>query len=103
MDRAILAIAMVGLTGLLGRVDIANAAEIRIFSTRAIATVLDKVGPQFERTTGHRLNVTTDIAIRMVRRIRDGEPFDFLVAAPGQINALIKDAKIIPESHTHVS
>ena len=68
MDRVIWAMTMVGLTFLLGRPDIANAAEIKIFSTRAIATVLDKVGPQFERTTGHRLNVTTDIAIRMVRR-----------------------------------
>jgi ABC-type molybdate transport system substrate-binding protein len=73
-------IVMSGLTVLLGQPDLAAAAEIKIFSTRAIATVLEKVGPEFERTTGHRLNVTTDIAIRMVRRIQAGEPFDFLVA-----------------------
>jgi molybdate transport system substrate-binding protein len=100
MLRAMLTIAMAGLTGLLGRADIANAAEIRILSTRAIATVLDKVGPEFERTTGHRLNVSTDIAIRMVRRIREGEPFDFLVASPAQMDALIKEGKIIRESRT---
>ncbi len=88
---------------LLGEPGIVVAAELKIFSTRAIATVLDKVGPEFERTTGHRLNVTTDIAIRMVRRIRDGEPFDFLVAAPGQMDALIKEGKIISETRTDLT
>jgi len=94
---------MAGLTLLFGRPDIANAAEIKIFSTRAIATVLDKVGQQFERTTGHRLNVTADITTRMVRRVQAGEPFDFLVATPGQIDGLIKEGKIIPETRTNLT
>ena len=82
---------------------LATAAEIKVFSTRAIGTVLETAGPEFERTTGHRLNVTTDIAIRMVRRIQAGEPFDFLVAAPGQIDALIREGKIIPETRTNLT
>lgn len=97
------AVAIAGLILLCGPADIAHAAEIRIFSTRAIATVLEKIGPEFERTTGHRLDVTTDIAIRMVRRIRDGEPFDVLVAAPGQMDALVKDGKIIPDTRTDLT
>lgn len=88
---------------LIGAPGIVIAAEIKIFSTRAIATVLDKVGTQFEATTGHRLNVTTDIAIRMVRRIRDGEPFDFLVAAPEQMDALMREGKIIPQTRTDLT
>jgi len=80
-----------------------SAAELKIFSTRAIATLLEKVGPQFETQTGYRLNVTTDIAIRMVRRIRDGEPFDFLVAAPGQMDALIREGQIIPDTRTDLT
>ena len=103
MGRAMCAIAASGFTLLFGWTAIADAAEIKIFSTRAIATVLDKVGPEFERTTGHRLNVTMDIAIRMVRRIQAGEPFDVLVAAPGQIDGLIKEGKIIPETRTNLT
>jgi molybdate transport system substrate-binding protein len=102
MDPVIRAMALAGLMFLFAP-DFANAAEIKIFSTRAIATVLDKIGPEFERTTGHRLNVTTDIAIRMVRRIQAGEPFDFLVAAPGQIDGLINEGKIIPETRTNLT
>jgi molybdate transport system substrate-binding protein len=104
MNRATWATVLAGMMILLlGGPGIVVAAELKIFSTRAIATVLDKVGPEFEHTTGHRLNVTTDIAIRMVRRIRDGEPFDFLVAAPGQMDALIKEGKIIPETRTDLT
>lgn len=73
-------------------------AELRVFTTRSIATVLDKIGGDFERRTGRRLVVTTDVAIRMVRRIDAGEPFDLLVAAPAQIDELIKAGKIIPDS-----
>jgi molybdate transport system substrate-binding protein len=102
MDPVIRAMAVAGLIFLCAP-EFARAAEIKIFSTRAIATVLKKVGPEFERTTGHRLHVTTDIAIRMVRRIQAGEPFDFLVAAPGQIDGLIKEGKILPETRTNLT
>lgn len=78
----------------------AGAAEIKVFATRSIATVLDKAGAEFERSSGHRLNVITDIAIRMVRRIEAGEAFDFLVASPGQMDKLVRDGKILPETRT---
>jgi len=81
----------------------AEAAEITVFTTRAIMTVLENVGPEFERTTGHKLNLTTDIAIRMVRRIQAGEPFDFLVASPNQIDALIKEGKIASETRNNLT
>ena len=81
----------------------AEAVEIKVFTTRAIMTVLEKAGPEFERATGHRLNVTTDIAIRMVRRIQAGEPFDFLVASPSQIDALVKEGKIAADTRTNLT
>ena len=60
----------------------ANSAEIKVFTTRSVMTILDKVGPEFERSTGHMLNVTSDIAINLVRRIEAGEPFDFSSPRP---------------------
>jgi molybdate transport system substrate-binding protein len=81
----------------------ALAAEINIFTTRAIATVLQKVGPEFERSTGHRLKTTSDIAIRMVRRIQAGEPFDLLVAAPDHIDRLIAEGKVMAETRTDLT
>lgn len=80
-----------------------NGDVITVFTTRSIATVLDRIGAEFEQTTGYRLDVTTDIAITMVRRIQAGEPFDFLVAAPEHIDALIKDGTIAADTRTDLA
>ena len=80
-----------------------QSSELRVFTTRSIATVLEKIGADFERRTGRKLVVTTDVAVRMVRRINDGEQFDFLVAAPAQLDELIKAGKIIPETRTDLA
>ena len=39
----------------------AAADEIRVWTARAIATVLGEIGSEFERGTGHRLVVTSDL------------------------------------------
>jgi len=80
-----------------------QAGELRVFTTRAIATVLEKIGGEFELRTGRTLNVVTDVGIRLVRRVNAGEPFDLLVAAPAQIDELIKTGKIIPETRTDLA
>jgi molybdate transport system substrate-binding protein len=103
MRRTLCALATSAFALLLGCPALAHADEIKVFSTRAIATVLERIGPEFERTSGHRLSVTTNIAIRMVRRIQAGESFDFLVAAPGHIAGLIREGKIIAETRTDLT
>jgi len=75
-------------------------ATIKVMTTRAIATVLNEIGTEFEKNAGHKLSITNDIAIRMVRRIQSGEAFDVLVASPEQIDTLIKQGKIIPRTKT---
>ena len=80
-----------------------QSGELRVFTTRSIATVLEKIGGEFERRSGRTLNVTTDVAARMVRRINAGEPFDLLVAAPSHIDQLIDAGKIIPQTRTDLA
>ena len=100
VNLLISAAAMLGLLAMLARPVIASRVPIKVLTTRAIATVLGETGSEFEESTGYKLDVTTDVAIRMVRRIRAGEPFDVLVASPEQIDALIKEGKIIAETRT---
>src|SRR3954463_7686347 len=59
-----------------------RSADIKILSTRAVMTILETVGPDFERQTGHKLHVSSDVAINQVRRIMAGEAFDLLIASP---------------------
>ncbi|MGQ0736644.1 MAG: substrate-binding domain-containing protein [Acidobacteriota bacterium] len=77
---------------------VGQAPTVRVFTTRAIRTLLDRVGQEFERSSRHRLEITTAIAAPMVRRVRGGEPFDVLVAAPEHIDALVTDGFILSES-----
>lgn len=80
----------------------ADAADIEVFTSRAIATVLDKIGPEFERTTGHKLNVISGFSPNFVKQINAGEPFDVVVSPPLTIDGLIKDGKVIADTRTNL-
>ena len=80
----------------------ANAAELKVFTSRAIATVLDKIGPEFERTTGHKLNVISGFSPIFVKQINAGEPFDVVVGPPPTIDGLIKGGKVIADTRTNL-
>jgi molybdate transport system substrate-binding protein len=81
----------------------ADAAEIEILAPRAIWTILEAAGPEFERATGHKLNISVDLAAVVVQRVNAGEAFDLAVAAPAQIDGLVKDRKLIADTRTDLS
>lgn len=100
---AILAMINVGMFVAFAEVMVANGAEIKVFTARAGATVLDKIGSEFERTTGHKLNVIYDPVIgASFRKISAGEPFDVLILSPPIIDGLIKDGKILAETRANL-
>ena len=102
MRCEILAIVAFALPVMCTDVTAANAAEIKIFTARAIATVLDKIGPDFERQTGHKLNVISGFGPVFVRQINAGEPFDVFVSTPPTMEALFKDGKLIADTRTNL-
>lgn len=79
---------------------LAHAAELKIFAPRAIATVLEKVGPAFEKSSGQRLNIIVDLTPTLVTRVRKGEAVDGIVALPALIDALIAEGLVLPDSRT---
>jgi molybdate transport system substrate-binding protein len=86
--------------GLCAQVAAAEAAEIKVFAARAIATVLDKVGPDFERQTGHKLNVISGFGPVFIRQINAGEPFDLFVSTPASMEGLFKEGKLLADTRT---
>src|SRR5215211_1496239 len=79
-----------------------RAEEIKVLTARAIATVLEKVGPDFHRATGHKLNVISGFGPDFVRRINAGESFDIIVSAPALIDGLIRSGKLVDTSRTNL-
>ncbi len=78
----------------------ALSAELKVFTARAIWTVLNEVGPEFERTTGHKLTVISGFTPEFMKRINSGETFDILFSPPPAIDALVKQGKLTADSRT---
>lgn len=80
----------------------ADAAEIRVLAPRAVATMLGALAPDFERASGHKLDVSVDLAAVLVRRVNAGEAFDLVIVAPPQIDALAKDGKVLADTRANL-
>jgi molybdate transport system substrate-binding protein len=104
MARGSLKFAIIGLGLLVALVHAtaAGACELNVLVPRAVATVLDSVGAQFERETGCELVLTTDVGAGLIRRINAGEPFDLFAGTPTQIDGLIKDGKVIADTRINL-
>jgi molybdate transport system substrate-binding protein len=104
MNRAISVISGLGFIVLfLGHADSANAPEIKVWTARAIATVLAEVGPQFERTTGYKLAISSDLPGAFARRANAGEPFDILISGSAPVDEWIKEGKIIAGTRADIA
>ena len=80
----------------------AGASDLNVYVPRAVATVLNSVGAQFEHETGSKLVVTSDVGAGLIRRINGGEPFDVFAGTPAQVDSLIKDGKVIADTRTNL-
>ena len=105
MNLRISAMAGLGLAMLLAQAGPANSAELKIWSARAISTVLAEVGKNFEHTSGHKLNVINDAGLQdaYVKRIQAGEAFDVFIFPPGLVDELIKQGKIVAWTRTVIA
>jgi molybdate transport system substrate-binding protein len=81
----------------------ADADEIKVVTVRAGATVLEKIQAEFERASGHKLNIVYDPEFASVgRRLNAGEPFDVYISSPNAIEGLIRNAKIDRQTLTNL-
>ena len=93
----------IAISAVLANAGAATAAEIRVWTTRAIATVLAEIGSDFERATGHRLLVTTDLPPAFLRRAKSGEPFDLLITGSDPVDEWIRDGRIVAKTRTEIA
>ena len=80
-----------------------SASEIKVWTARAIATVLAEIGPEFERTTGHKLKVTSDLPTGFARRAQAGEQFDVFVSGSASVHEWIEAGRIIAETRKDIA
>jgi len=82
---------------------IANAAEVKVWTARAIATVLAEVGPEFERKTGNRLDITSDLPTGFASRVEAGEPFDLFISTSAAVDEWIAANRVAADTRTDIA
>ena len=80
-----------------------QAAELTVLSTNAFKTVLEELGPQFERASGHKLAMRFASTSEMKARIEKGEAFDVALLTAAAADDLIKQAKLTAATRTDVA
>jgi molybdate transport system substrate-binding protein len=100
-DWFISVVLSVALTVILAQAPVANAAEIKVLGARVVQTLWNEIGPEFERTTGHKVKIIVDLGPAFKRQIDAGETFDVVISSPALIDELIKGGKVIAGTRTN--
>src|SRR5262245_3185005 len=91
--RSLVAAVSIGFVFLLLRGTGAEAATVRVLSAFGMQSVLEDVGPEFERASGHKLENSFATGGAVVKRVQDGEIADVIISLRQGIDTLVKDGK----------
>ncbi len=87
-------------TFLLAPMTVASTAEIKVYSTIGVKGVMEELIPKFEKSSGHKLNVTWSTAALLTKRVQAGEQADALILIKGDVANLLKEGKIASGTDT---
>ena len=91
--RSLVAAANIGFMFLLVLGIKAEAAELKVLSAFGMQSVLEDLGPKFERATGHKLALAFATGGATVKRVQGGEAADVVITFRPGIDTLVKDGK----------
>jgi molybdate transport system substrate-binding protein len=81
----------------------AAAADIRVLCSNGFKAVFEELAPQFERASGHKVNVTFGLAVGLKQQIDGGQAFDVAILTPALIDDLIKSGKLAADSRAVIA
>jgi molybdate transport system substrate-binding protein len=91
--RSLVAAANMGFIFLLVRGIEAEAAELKVLSAFGMQSVLEDLGPKFERATEHKLAISFATGGATVKRVQGGDAADVVITLRQGIDTLVKDGK----------
>jgi len=78
-------------------------ATIKLFVSNSQRGVMNELLPQFERASGHKVEVSYDPGKLMMERIRRGDSGDVIIVGGGALEELEKEGKVVPGSRRVIS
>jgi molybdate transport system substrate-binding protein len=101
--RSFIAAATIGFIFLLAVGITAEAADLKVLSAFGMQSVLEDLGPTFERATGHQLTLAFATGGATVKRVQGGEAADVVITLRPGIDTLVQDGKASAGSVTEVA
>jgi molybdate transport system substrate-binding protein len=80
----------------------AQAAELKVLSGNGAKAAVRELCSQFERATGHTIDLRFEVNADLKKKIEAGEAFDVAVLNPPVIDALIKGGKLAAGSRADI-
>ena len=81
----------------------ASAAEIRVIGSPGFREAYTDLLPGFETSTGHHVTTIWGGVNEIAKRVADGEVADIVILPAAQIDDLIRQGKLAPETRVDVA
>ena len=82
---------------------VVQAAEVRMLAAGAVKETLLELVPHFESTTGNKVVATWTGSADIRKRVAAGEAFDLIIVGAPDIDAFVKDGKVMPGSRVDIA
>ena len=80
-----------------------RAAELKVIAGGSMTASLNQLGPEFERTTGHKLSVHFDSTPNIITLITSGTPFDLVVVPIDVFKDAAAKARFAPGANVDIA
>src|SRR5215469_3263544 len=96
-------IAVGGLMSCLFAAVASSAAEIKVLTSVALTAAFNELAPNFEQTTGNKLNIGYSLIADIRKRMLDGETADVIILSRPVMDELAKQGKFTSDSITNIA
>ena len=76
----------------------AAANELKLIIGGSLSALFDKLGPQLEKASGHRLSIHFDSTPNIISRINAGTPFDAVLVPADVFKDAVAKSHVVPAS-----
>src|SRR5690349_24360418 len=74
----------------------ADAVELKVIAGGSMTAPLNKISPEFEKATGHKLSIHFDSTPNIIARVNSGTPFDVVVVPADVFKDAAAKARFAP-------
>jgi len=75
-----------------------TAADIQLLGSTAMREALDELVPLFEKASGHKVVMNLYPAASLMVKVKEGAPADLVLTTPDNVDMLMKDGKLVPNT-----